>query len=388
MEISGEKLKIARHLAGYSTTNLAKELGITKQSLSQYENGVEVKPEIYIKLLQILKIDKDFLTIPLKTKLNIKNTFFRASASATAAERKYQETKTTILGQLYLFLSDYLNFPKLNLPKFIDENSMSIEEKAYILRQFWGLGDKPISNMIKCLENNGIIVSTFNSGNSEQPNKIDGYTQQFTILKDNKFETLFCVVVENDGRSLSRKNFSLAHELGHIILHRDDDFNEKTKVEQAEIEKEANDFAAAFLMPKLKFSEDLKFVKNLDSFITLKQKWFVSIGAMMIRAKELGFLTEQDYIKLIKNYSYRRYRLQEPLDDVFAIHKPQLFKQSFELLFKSGYSLEKFKDELKESGLAMSINLIEDILGLDNGFFNKYDADSDRIVIDFKKYFN
>ena len=108
----------------------------------------------------------------------------------------------------------------------------------------------------------------------------------------------------------------------------------------------------------------------------------------MIRAKELGFLTEQEYLKLIKNYSYRRYRLQEPLDDVFATYKPQLFKQSFELLFKNGYSIEKFKEELRESGLSMSINQIENILGLDNGFFNKYDTESDRIVINFKDYFN
>ena len=385
MKLNGEKLRIARHLAGYSTTDLAKELGVSKQSLSQYENGAELKPEVYFKILTILNCEKDFLEIPLKDQLIIKNTFFRASANANAAERRYQETKTTILGQLYAFLSKYLNFPKLNLPSF--DESMTIEDKALELRKFWNLGDKPILNMIKCLENNGIIVSTFNSSNTEEKNKIDGYTQQFTVINNNELVNLFCVVVENDKRSLSRKNFSLAHELGHIILHRHDDYMEKTKLEQAVIEKEANDFAAAFLMPRDRFLEDLKYVRNLDSFVNLKHKWYVSIGAMMIRAKELKHITEQEYLRLIKNYSYRQYRLQEPLDDVFTTYRPQLFKQSFELLFKKGYSLEKFKNELIESGLAISLEQIEDILGIESGFFQKYDAETDRIVINFKDYF-
>lgn len=386
MKLNGEKLRIARHLAGYSTTDLAKELGVSKQSLSQYENGAELKPEVYFKILTILNCEKDFLEIPLKDQLIIKNTFFRASANANAAERRYQETKTTILGQLYAFLSKYLNFPKLNLPSF--DESMTIEDKALELRKFWNLGDKPILNMIKCLENNGIIVSTFNSSNTEEKNKIDGYTQQFTVVNNNELVNLFCVVVENDKRSLSRKNFSLAHELGHIILHRHDDYMEKTKLEQAVIEKEANDFAAAFLMPRDRFLEDLKYVRNLDSFVNLKHKWYVSIGAMMIRAKELKHITEQEYLRLIKNYSYRQYRLQEPLDDVFTTYRPQLFKQSFELLFKNGYSLEKFKNELIESGLAISIEQIEDILGIEPGFFKKYDTETDRIIINFKDYFN
>lgn len=385
MKLNGEKLRIARHLAGYSTTDLAKELGVSKQSLSQYENGAELKPEVYFKILTILNCEKDFLEIPLKDQLIIKNTFFRASANANAAERRYQETKTTILGQLYAFLSKYLNFPKLNLPSF--DESMTIEDKALELRRFWNLGDKPILNMIKCLENNGIIVSTFNSSNTEEKNKIDGYTQQFTVVNNNELVNLFCVVVENDKRSLSRKNFSLAHELGHIILHRHDDYMEKTKLEQAVIEKEANDFAAAFLMPRDRFLEDLKYVRNLDSFVNLKHKWYVSIGAMMIRAKELKHITEQEYLRLIKNYSYRQYRLQEPLDDVFTTYRPQLFKQSFELLFKNGYSLEKFKNELIESGLAISLEQIEDILGIEPGFFQKYDTETDRIVINFKDYF-
>lgn len=386
MKINGEKLRIARHLSGYSITDLAKILGISKQSLSQYENGTEIKPDIYFKLLNILKCDKEFLEVPFKNEVNINNTFFRASASANATEKKCQETKTTILAQIYILLLNHLNLPKLNLPHL--DKSLSIEEKANYLRKFWGLNDKPIQNMIKCLENNGIIVSTFNSSDNESSNKIDGYTQQFSSIIEGKINKLYCVIVENDKRSLARKNFSLAHELGHIILHSDDYYMEKTKTEQTIIEKQANDFAAAFLLPKQSYYNDAKYINNLDNFIKLKQKWYVSIGAMMMRSRDLGCINNQEYLRLIKNYSYRRYKKEEPLDDIFITYKPQLFKQSFDLLFRNGYTIEKLKEELIENGLSLSLEQLEDILGLEEGFFNRYDVENDVITINIKDYYH
>lgn len=385
MKINGEKLRIARYLAGYSTTDLANELGISKQSLSQYENGVDIKPDIYFKLLKILNCEKDFLEIPLCDELKIKNTFFRATAKASAADRKYQETKTTLVGQLYSYFSRYISFPKLNLPEFDD--CISIEQKAYKLRKFWGLDDTPIKNMIQCLESNGIIVSTFNISNSNDGNKIDGYTQQFIIKDNNEFSNLYCVIVENDKRSLARKNFSLAHELGHIILHSNDDYMEKSKVEQTLIEKQANDFAAAFLLPRQSFYQDVKGIKQLNDFINLKFKWHVSIGAMMLRARDLNVINEQEYLRLIKNYSFRHYKKQEPLDDILPTYKPILFKQTLEMMFNNGFTLERLKEELKEIGLSLPLEQIAEILGLDYNFFNKYETNQESIVINFKNYF-
>ena len=301
MKISGEKLRIARHLAGYSTTDLAKLLGVSKQSLSQYESGTEIKPDIYFKLINILNCDKSFLENPIINEFEIKNTFFRATASANASERNYQQTKTTLVCQIYYYLSNYFDFPQLNLPLFPEE--ATIEEKAMILRNHWGLGSNPIRNMIKHLENNGIIVSTFNSSNSEESEKIDGYTQQFKLKKEQNDSYQYCIIVENDKRSLFRKTFSLAHELGHVVLHGNDDYMEKTKTEQTQVEKQANEFAAAFLLPRDEFVKDVKGIRTLDDFIKLKSKWFVSIGAMMLRARDLHCITSEDYLKLIKNYS-------------------------------------------------------------------------------------
>lgn len=378
MKIIGEKLKTARILAGYTLSELADILGITKQALSQYENNdTEPKFDIYLKLLKTLQCKNEFLTTPYTFSFETQNTFFRASAAADAIEKRNQEVKTDLVLYLYEFLCEYLELPKLNLPDL--DNDLSIEEKSNQLRNYWKISNKPIKNIINVLEHNGIIVSSFNPLYGRLNYKIDGYTQQVRI-KNNK---LFCVIVEDYKESWARKNFSLAHELGHIILHNSYNYSELSKSEQNQLENEANLFASAFLLPKDEFIEDMKSVKSLNDFVRLKQKWFVSIGAMLIRAKQLGIITNDEYLKYIKNYSYHRYRKNEPLDNVIQIYKPSLFKFSLEMLFENGYTVEEFEQDLSERGLGLPLNQIEELLCLDEGFFDKYN--NKRPIIRFKK---
>lgn len=378
MKIIGEKLKTARILAGYTLSELADILGTTKQALSQYENNdTEPKFDIYLKLLKTLQCKNEFLTTPYKFSFETQNTFFRASAAADAIEKRNQEVKTDLVLYLYEFLCEYLELPKLNLPDL--DNDLSIEEKANQLRNYWKIYNKPIKNIINVLEHNGIVVSSFNPLYGRLNYKIDGYTQQVRI-KNNR---LFCVIVEDYKESWVRKNFSLAHELGHIILHNSYNYSELSKSEQNQLENEANLFASAFLLPKDEFIEDMKSVRSLNDFVRLKQKWFVSIGAMLIRAKQLGIITNDEYLRYIKNYSYHRYRKNEPLDNVIQIYKPSLFKFSLEMLFENGYTVEEFEQDLSERGLGLPLNQIEELLCLDEGFFDKYN--NKRPIIRFKK---
>lgn len=380
MKIIGDKLRTARILAGFSLTELADKLGITKQSLSQYENGAEPKLNIYLKILNVLECKSEFLTTPLTKNTLIKNNFFRASAAADAIERKNQEAKTNIVVNIYRFLQDYLELPKLNLPPFPEDTS--IEQKAQILRDYWGFSYKPIKNMINCLESNGIIVSSFNSG-GKLSYKIDGYTQQLKSLDSDENDT-FCVIVEDNKESWARKNFSLAHELGHIVLHSSENYAELSKSEQNQLENEANLFASAFLLPKDEFLKDMQHVYSLKDFVFLKSKWYVSIGAMMIRARQLGILSEEQYLRLIKNYSYHQYRLGEPLDDKIPILKPTLFQKSFELLLDNNIQLEQIETGLSSSGLGLNLEHIEGILSLQSGFFKKYKHEHNVPIIQFK----
>ena len=118
--------------------------------------------------------------------------------------------------------------------------------------------------MVNLLENKGIIVSTLNINNK----KIDAFTQVHEINNKEKY----CVVLSNDKQSVARRNFDAAHELGHIILHKHiEKLEELSSEEQRNLEEQANFFAAAFLLPKNVFFNDLKDLKAVK-FVEYRER--------------------------------------------------------------------------------------------------------------------
>lgn len=365
MKILGEKIRQARIIRERSITELADELGVSKQAVFQYENNmIEPKSEIIFKLSSILDFPTNFFTIPYSDEFIKTNTFFRALLSANKSEKLSLEEKTMLILRFYRFLQNYLDLPELNLPRFEDAElkNKNFDDLALKARNFWKLDNKPILNMVNLLEENGIIISTV-----KVPDKrIDAFTQTHN-------NNLFCVILEDTKISMARKNFSLAHELGHILLHSSGSFDELEKTEQRQIEHEADSFAAAFLLPRYAFNDDLKKPYDLDAYVPLKQKWNVSIFAMIMRAKSLNRINDDIYLSLIKKYSYRKYRTCEPLDDIIPIKKPILFEQSLKLLFDNNcITIDSLLNEMASSGLSLNLQDITKFFALEKNFFTPY----------------
>ena len=175
----------------------------------------------------------------------------------------------------------------------------------------------------------------------------------------------------------------MAHELGHIILHSSiENIDELSQEQLREIENEANLFAAAFLMPKDAFLRDLITPTNIVSYVALKEKWHVSIGAMIIRAKSLGIIDMKQYQSLMKAMSYRKWRTKEPLDDKLAVPYPTLFTSAIEILFENNMMTpQSFMYNLSKYGLAMNSYDVEQLLSLKAGML-KYDVDP---IVNIKK---
>ena len=371
---NGQRLKIARLYRNLSISDLADKIGIKTQSISQFETGL-TKPKVETELLLIreLQFPRSFFYQNFET-TEVNKTFFRALSSASALDKKTQETKTQLVVEIYNFLCEYLGLPELDLP-ILDIANMDIEEIAQKSREYWGLGEKPIPNMVNLIENKGIIVSAFDV----ESDKIDAFTQ----VHDLKNYPQYCVVVGNNKKSAVRRNFDMAHELGHIILHSSiENIDELSQEQLREIENEANLFAAAFLMPKDAFLRDLITPTNIVSYVTLKEKWHVSIGAMIIRAKSLGIIDMKQYQSLMKAMSYRKWRTKEPLDDKLAVPYPTLFTSAIEILFENNMMTpQSFMYNLSKYGLAMNSYDVEQLLSLKAGML-KYDVDP---IVNIKK---
>jgi predicted DNA binding protein len=376
MNIIGEKVRLARQIRNKTITQLSEEVGVSKQAISQFENGVvEPKAETFFKLVQVLRFPIQFYIKEIINSVQIRQTFFRAQSSASALERKSYEERSSFVAGIYDCLEEYLNLPKLNLPKLSilnDEISvMEMENIAQSVRSYWNLGDRPILNLVSLLEENGIIVSTLKDGEK----KIDGFTQVYQC----NGSVRYCVMLEDEKGSMARRNFSAAHELGHILLHSSLNNEDLNSTENRQIERQANLFASCLLLPEKSFKKELINPNDYEGYLFLKKKWHVSIKAMFIRAKDLGLLSYDEYIILMKKYSYRIARSNkagerlEPLDDLIEVEYPELFQTALTYLFENtDVDLDKFHEILSQKGLAADEKFLTSILSIEEDFFDKY----------------
>ncbi len=321
------RIKEARISRGLSLEDLSKELSISRQSLSKYELGsVQIDYELIITLSKILNYPIDFF-------YKEKNEFCSNSIVHFRSTSIPQKTKKMFEQKMFIFdeyiirkLKDYIEFPNLNLIEFNSCNSEDeidfdkIEDIALQLRHFWNLDSKPITNLTNTLLKNGIIISNLNFENM----KVDGFSTWISGVP--------YIFVGSEKKSASRMRFSLAHELGHILLH-SHITEDEAKKNHKRLEAEANRFASSFLMPQDTFLEDI-FSTSLDSFIPVKRKWKVSIAAIMRRIYDLEIITEQQFSNLNRYLNLKSWRKIEPLDDVLTLEKPKLLKEAFEILIE------------------------------------------------------
>ena len=115
------------------------------------------------------------------------------------------------------------------------------------------------------------------------------------------------IALNRKNRSGDRYRFSLAHELGHLVLHTD-----TPRSDRAAIETEANIFAGAFLMPKALLETTITNELTLKDYAELKQRWGYSIQAIIRRSHELNLINYKRYRSLRMQISGRGWSIKEP----------------------------------------------------------------------------
>ncbi|OAK45025.1 helix-turn-helix domain-containing protein [Bacillus wiedmannii] len=364
VKFNGNRLREARRFRAKSITDLSNDIGVTKQMVSKYENNKAVPSlEVLFHIISNLNFPREFFFGEDTFDMETEGTFFRSRLTSTQKEKKPSEFTKNMTVLIRDFLEDYIDFPKVPKKPMINNNH-SIEELAYRVRQELGLSDKPVNNILRLLEEKGFVVSLI----SNKMDKVDAFSSQ-TKINGNIYYT---VVLEGEEYSYYRQQFSIAHELGHWVLHSEVlDPQSLEKDEYKEMEDEANEFAACFMLPKEAFSRDVSLEPlNLDYYVHLKKKWQVSIGAMVMRAFNLGIISSEDYQKLQRQISYRKWRITEPLDTVKTISKPIALKQAVELLVENnvfkGYEIPK--EIFKKYNVLLPTEFIEEITNVDKGY--------------------
>ena len=176
------------------------------------------------------------------------------------------------------------------------------------------------------------------------------------------------------SHSFYREQSTQAHELGHRVLHANILNPQELDAEDYRImEKEANQFASEFLLPAQAFEKTLgKDKLDLKNYVLLKDYWHVSIAAMLYRARDLNLLTADEYIKLQKKISYRKWRKVEPLDLNTPSSTPVLLKQSLDLLMQQNIlEPSELSHELGlKYGTPFPNEILSEVIGVDLSKFS------------------
>ena len=375
---NGERLKIARMWRNLSATQLADLTGFSRQTISMLENGKLMNPEFATvqKLSEKLEFPITFFLEETKINLNESTTFFRSLLTTNKKYRVEQEEKIKFIAIVYNMLSEYLEFEKVNLPQI--PTNATPQEAANILREYWGLGNRPIENIVYLVESNGLIVTDFETATGD----VDAFSHKIT---SDDMET-YLIGYSKNKRTAARIHFDVAHEIGHILLHNwHEDLECIGKEEFKEIELQAHAFASAFLLPEDEFRKDVSpYATNLAYYTELKKTWKVSIAAMIRRAKDLDIITADDYSRLMRNMQKQGIRKIEPLDDELVTAEPSLLRQAIKILFdQKVFTPNEFLEELsREYGLTLYPKDIETLLGLKKGTFEE--KENPKIVISVK----
>lgn len=327
------RIKQARISRGLSMLELSELVEVSKQAISQYEMGKNAPSKsILNQISYILKYPTSFFYKPIPVNDNASSAvFFRSKKTTKVKALNAAREKIEIFREINDYLSEYVDFPKLDLPKIVYEedglepiDNESIEKYAITLREYWKLGNGPIDNLINVVQKNGIMISKM----SLRLNKLDA----FSVWFNNKP----FVFLSSDKDTNVRIRFDIAHELGHLLMHADYYTEEELKNSNIheKLENEANRFAGAFLLPEVTFSKDV-FSTSIDHFIQLKAKWKVSIGCMIYRCENLGILSTNQIKYLKDQMTTRVYWRKEPLDSTMPIEKPFAHKQAVMLLLEN-----------------------------------------------------
>lgn len=361
---NGKKLNSIRLYRGMTISELAEKADVTKQTVSLYENdGTAPSLEKVFLLAAALNVPRSFFYSELDVPSS-KTTYFRSLVSCSKKERTACVKTIEYTSALYDYLSQYIDFPQLNIPKDgldLQKANHDFDKIAEGIRKFWGIETGPIKNLLYYVELNGIIVTSLEL----DTDKVDAFSQ---FVYSNEHNHYIIALGKNKG-SAFRRQFDIAHELGHILLHEwSSDIEELPKDEFRQREEEANEFASALLLPRDEFIKDLRNPTDLAQYIDLKRKWNVSAAAMIRRAYQLGAITINQYQYMMKVMSAKGWRTKEPYDDVYALSKPTLLSDAVNLLLQDpDFSVSKFIQDLENYGFPLFSTDIEKLLDLKEG---------------------
>ena len=306
----GHQLRMARELRRLNQRELAEgtrdintTAGVTSAAISQFERGDAIPTaETLALLVAVLEVSTEFLTHRIAHEEADVPAFFRSLRSAPARERKRARNLVQLVHRFAATLNEHVGLPTVDVPlvpcdPFDAERGRreAADDAAQEVRRAWELGNDPLQNVVREIEAHGVACIRL----PFEEERVDAFSVPYSDRP--------IVVLSSDKDKWDRSRFDAAHELGHIVIHAD-------VAGVVEAEKQANEFAAAFLMPESGSKDELPNRPDWRRLLVLKNRWGTSIAALLYRARTLKVMPERTYVNATKVMAARGWRRHEPLN--------------------------------------------------------------------------
>jgi Zn-dependent peptidase ImmA (M78 family)/transcriptional regulator with XRE-family HTH domain len=293
-------LNLAREAKGCTQKDLAHLMGCKQSRVSKIESGELVPHESDVQMfVKILGQAREF--------------FFQQAAAMPASVSFYRKTQTFPL-KLLRQCNAQMNIRRLQIENRVGEKRLGARQLPHMppdgkdgarvvarqLRKTWGLKPGPIPHLAGLVEDAGCVIVDY----AFPSLKLDG----LCLRAPDKLPIIFL----NKDLPKSRRRLSLAHELGHLVMHVNPHEN---------VEDEAWDFASEFMMPSAEIEKEFSGL-NLDRLGELKKKWGLSMQAILYWAQKLNNISESYSRFLWMQIGKCGYRLDEPFEDAVLEERP------------------------------------------------------------------
>lgn len=324
VRFDSSRLTLARHLAGLRKSDLAAVLAKTPTAVAGWESGAKRPTAATVAQLALaLAVDPGFFAARADDIAALSNTpHFRSLRSTTQIARDQAFAYGQLAVDITSCLERHVAFPDPDLPchPVTGPDGDAPEQAARLVRRQWGLGAEPAGHLIRLLEAHGILVIF----SPEQAASVDAYSFSSALRP--------IVVLNPIKLDYYRQRFDIAHELGHLVMH--DDAEPGGRV----LEEQANRFAEELLMPAGPIRDLLPTAMGGQAWTTLarlKERWGVSMQALLYRARRLGCLSDVSYRNAMTTITQRGWRRHEP-GLVSVVEQPSLLPKAVDLLAADG----------------------------------------------------
>jgi len=369
----GDRLRQARLAANFTATELADRVEVSRQMISAAEKGKALGADNLDQVAVALGVPVEYFFQPLPEDMGVAISAINYRSLKKTPEFQKDRANSALewAHEVVVRFRELLQMPPVNLPSLNEKDPeelsfAEIEDAARQLRRHFNLGHGPIDRLMLLLENHGVVVGTVDLSDD-----MDGVSAWYDDGP---------VVLVKSGSPAVRTRFDVAHELGHLVLHRhlsSEDVDDKSRHDLMELQ--AHYFAGAFLLPEEGFVPEAVRV-DLDYLVTLKRRWKVSLQAMVIRLEKLEILSKDQVGRFYQNMSRRNWRKKEPLDEELPRERPVLLERAAQFL--SEERILPFQEAFTRTRLPRAF--LETFAGLEKGSLSRPIGTIDN-VLEFRR---